>query len=60
MDKQTELLRNMTGEERLRQAFSLSELVRKLARTNIRSNSPKPLTEHEVERQLRKRIYGDF
>ncbi|MBI4065103.1 hypothetical protein HY409_01920 [Candidatus Gottesmanbacteria bacterium] len=51
---QTTLLRRMSGEARLEQAFKLSDFVRKLALKNIRAG--KKLTKAKAMQELRKRI----
>ncbi len=51
---QTMLLRKLTGEQRLEQAFKLSDFVRELARKNIRKG--KKLTKHQELEALKKRL----
>lgn len=40
MRKQSEVLRNMTGEQRLQMVFDLSNNVRKISETGIRDRHP--------------------
>lgn len=53
---QTTLLARMSGEERLEQAFKLSDFVRELALKNIRVG--KKLTKKQALRELARRMYA--
>lgn len=54
-DKQIELYRNMTGEQRLKIALDLHSFACNVAREGIRNQYPHA-AEAEVERQLRRRL----
>lgn len=53
MDQAT-ILRHLSGNQRLEQAFSLSDLVREFALKNIKSC--KKMTRNEALRELKKRM----
>ncbi|MBI4067095.1 hypothetical protein HY407_01830 [Candidatus Gottesmanbacteria bacterium] len=53
---QVDILRKMTGEERLEQAFKLSELTRELATLNIKEQLGKRATKRRVRQELLKRL----
>jgi hypothetical protein len=55
LNRQIELYRTMTGEQRLKIALDLHEFACNVARDGIRRQFPKA-TVDEVERQLRHRI----
>jgi hypothetical protein len=55
LEKQIELYRRMTGEERLQIALNLHELSCEVARAGIRHQFPQA-THSEVEEKLRARI----
>jgi len=55
LERQIELYRAMTGEERLRIALNLHELSCNMAREGIRRQFP-GADEAEVERRLRQRL----
>lgn len=55
LEKQLEIYRRMTGEERLAIALRLHELACDVAREGIRDQYP-GATEEEVEQHLRRRI----
>jgi hypothetical protein len=55
LERQIELYRGMTGEQRLSIALDLHELACEVAREGIRHQFP-AADEQEVDRQLRKRI----
>ena len=55
MDTQTEVLEKMTGEEKLEQAFMLSDFVRELAFLNISDMYPR-LSHQQKMKKLRERI----
>ncbi len=55
LEKQIELYRQMTGEQRLRIALDLHELSCEIARHGIRHQFPQA-DEAEVDRRLRERI----
>jgi len=52
---QIQIYKKMTGENRLEQAFELSELTRELAILNIKENFPK-LSKKGIIKKLRERI----
>ena len=52
---QIQIYKKMTGENRLEQAFELSELTRELAIINIKENFPK-LSKKGIIKKLRERI----
>jgi hypothetical protein len=61
LEKQIELYRQMTGEQRLQIALGLHELSCDMARAGIRRQFPNA-TDQEVEEKLRERIalaHGD-
>ncbi len=54
-NKQLKILQRMSGEERLKQAFELSDLVRELARRNIQDSG---ITDSkEITKKLQARMY---
>lgn len=55
LQKQIEMYRQMTGEQRLQIALGLHELSCEVARSGIRSQFPNA-TDEEVEQKLRERI----
>ena len=55
---QSTLLRKMSGEDRLQQAFELSNFVRELALKNIKSRLSKNATQKQIRDALYKIIYG--
>ncbi len=55
IERQIELYRRMTGEERLTIAFGLHDLACEMAREGIRRQQP-DLSETEVEQLLRSRV----
>lgn len=56
---QLDILRKMTGEERLEQALELSELTRALSIVNIKQQLGKKASHKAIIRKLRERIeYG--
>lgn len=55
LNKQIELYRGMTGEQRLKIALDLHTLTCNVARAGIRRRYP-DATDDEVEKHLRKRI----
>lgn len=55
LEKQIELYRQMTGEQRLRVALDLHELSCDVAREGIRHQFPEA-DEAEIERRLRRRL----
>ena len=55
LDRQIELYRAMTGEERLKIALDLHEFACNLARAGIRRQFP-VASDEEVEQHLRRRI----
>lgn len=54
---QAQILRKMTGEQRLKQALSLSDFVRELAIMNIKSS---PGTKNPSKKLLRKELFRRF
>ena len=52
---QIQIYKKMTGEQRLEQAFQLSDLTRELAILNIKENFPK-LSKKGIIKKLRERI----
>lgn len=54
---QIDLLKKLSGEERLEQAFKLSELVLDLARQNIKKQLGKKATPKRIQQELKKRFY---
>ncbi len=57
MDQLT-VLRKMSGEKRLEQAFTLSETVREISLIDIRKKLGKNATEGKVIKELKKRLYA--
>lgn len=55
---QLRLLRKMTGEQRLEQAFRLSELTRELAVLNIKGILGKNASKKKIIDELKNRMYG--
>lgn len=51
-EKQEEILRNMTGEERMRIGFEICDFVRKLTIAGIRNRSPN-ISEKELKEKLK-------
>lgn len=56
--KQEDLLRKLTPEKRLKQALLLSDFVRKLATSDIKSEYKNKLSKMELFDKLKKRLYG--
>jgi hypothetical protein len=54
-EKQIELYRQMTGEQRLKMALDLHEFACDVARAGIRHQNPSA-TDEEIEEHLRRRI----
>ncbi len=54
---QIQVLRKMTGEQRLKQALILSDFTRELAVKNIKENLGKDATKIEIQRELKKRLW---
>jgi len=54
---QARVLRKLTGEERLEQAFMLSEFVRELVVTNIKERLGPRATKKEITVALRRRLH---
>ncbi len=59
IEKQIQIYRRMTGEERMSIAFGLHELACEMARSAIRQENP-GLEEAEVERLLRARLEAEW
>lgn len=57
-ERQIQILKQKTGEERLKLALQLRELVLSLARASIKSECPH-LSAKELQKKLLQRIYGD-
>lgn len=55
---QAQVLQKMTGEERLEQAFKLSDFVRELAVINIKEQLGKKATKKNIREKLRQRLWG--
>lgn len=55
---QEEILRRLSPEKRLEQAFLLSDLVRKLAILNIKKQYGDKLSKRDLFNKLTKRLYG--
>ncbi len=55
---QMEVLRRMTGEQRLKLAFEMSELARRLALARLRAEHP-DWTDWELKRELLRYAFGD-
>lgn len=53
---QLQILRKMSGEERLKHAIQLSELTRDLAIENIKEQLGKKVTKKAILRKLRERL----
>lgn len=54
---QQDILRKMTPEKRLKQAFLLSDFVRKLAVLNIKKEYGNNLSKKEIFEKLKKRLH---
>lgn len=54
---QAKVLRGLTGEQRLEQAFGLSDLVRELAITNIKQELGTNVTKEKIIAKLRERLF---
>ena len=57
-ERQMQILKQKTGEERLKLSLQLRELVLGLARASIKSECPH-LSAKELQKKLLQRIYGD-
>lgn len=55
---QLKILRKMSGEKRLEQAFTLSETVRDLSLIDIRKKLSKNVKSEKVIKELKKRLYA--
>lgn len=55
---QMQILRKMTGEQRLEQAFRLSEVTRELAVLNIKEMLGKNASKKKIIVELKNRMYG--
>lgn len=55
---QDEVLRAMTGEQRLKLAFEMSEMARNLALARLRAEHPE-WTDWELKRELLRYAFGD-
>jgi hypothetical protein len=56
---QLQLLRKMTGEQKLEQAIELSEITRELSMTGIKKQLGSRVTKKKINEKLRERIeYG--
>ncbi len=55
---QVQVLQKLTGEQRLEQAFQLSDLVRELAVINIKEQLGKKATKEKIREKLRERLWG--
>lgn len=56
--KQEDLLRKLSGQKRLEQAFLLSDFVRQLAILNIKKEAAKKLTQKQFFNKLKTRLHG--
>jgi len=54
---QYQILKNISGEKRLRQAFLLSDFVRSLAIQNIKDTHKGKITKEIMREELKKRFY---
>lgn len=54
---QAKVLRGLTGEQRLEQAFALSDLVRELAMANIKQELGTNATKEKIIAKLRERLF---
>jgi len=57
-ERQFQILKQKTGEERLKLALQLRELVLRLAKASIKNEHPN-LSAKELQKKLLQRIYGD-
>jgi len=57
-ERQFQILKQKTGEERLKLALQLRELVLRLAKASIKSECPNSSAK-ELQKKLLQRIYGD-
>ena len=57
-ERQFQILKQKTGEERLKLALQLRELVLSLAKASIKNEYPN-LSAKELQKKLLQRIYGD-
>lgn len=55
---QVQILRKMTGEQRIEQAFGLSEVTRELAVLNIKEMLGKKASQKQIIVELKNRMYG--
>ena len=53
---QDSILRNLSGEQKIEQAFLLSEFVRDLAKQNIKKQLGKKATNKKIINELQKRL----
>ncbi len=56
--KQEDILRGLSGEKRLEQAFILSDFVRMLAISNIKDEYGEKLSKKEIFAKLKRRLNG--
>ena len=54
---QIQILKKMTGEQRLNQALLLSDFTRQLALINIKQNLGTKTTGKRIQEELRKRLW---
>ena len=54
---QIQILKKMTGEQRLDQALLLSDFTRQLALINIKQNLGTKTTRKKIQEELRKRLW---
>jgi len=54
---QIQVLQKMSGEQRLNQAFLLSDFTRELAILNIKKNLGKKTTKKRIQEELKKRLW---
>lgn len=55
--KYIEMMRNKSGEERLKIAIDLRDFVIKLAEENIKNRNPK-ISQKNLKKEILRRIYG--
>jgi len=54
--KQEEILKKLSGEKRLNQAFLLSDFVRELSIRNIKDTACSKITKKQIIKKLRQRL----
>lgn len=56
MAYQAQILKEISGEKKLEQAISLSEMVREMARKNIKEQLGDGVPQKKIEQELKKRL----